>query len=353
MDYNNRFFKYSIAILLILLILFFLGQVTFVLEPLKRIITIILLPFIGAGLFYYLLRPLIRYLDKKRRINRGVSVIAIFLFIIGLISVLIIYGGSFFKEEFNNFYTNFSQQLQNAQNTTQSILNEGEWWIFSIQDLEEKAIAALDIGFRKLGENITSWISVIANAGTVIVLIPFVTFFLLKDEEVFYRSFMKIIPKKHEHTAKGLLKDIDSTLSIYINGQVIVAVCLGILTYVGYLIIGLPNAFILAFFSMITSIIPFLGPFIGVLPAIFIALTMDYIMVVKVLAVLIIVQQLEGNLISPNIMGNRLHIHPLTIIFLIIIAISLYGFVGAFIAIPTYGVIRVIFRHFFGFRHHR
>ncbi len=347
MNYNNKFFKYNLAILLILLIFFFLGQIEFILIPLKGILTIILLPFIGAGLFYYLLRPIVRYLDKKK-VNRTVAVIGIFLIIIAFIAIFIVYGGSFLKEEFRDFYDTFSKQLQIAQKTTQNILNEGEWWIFSIQDLEDKSIAALDLGFRKLGENIASWIAVIANAGTVIVLIPFVAFFLLKDDKLFYKNIMSVIPGKHEKTAKKLLKEIDNTLSIYITGQLIVAMFLGALTYVGYLIIGLPNAFILAVFSMVTSIIPFLGPFLGVLPAIFIGFTIDFFMIIKIFIVLILVQQLEGNLIRPNIMGNRLQIHPLTIIFLVIIAISLYGFVGAFIAIPVYGVIRVIVRHYIG-----
>ncbi len=346
MNYNNRFFKYSVAIILVLLILFLLTQISYILVPLKKISMIFILPVIGAGVFYYLLRPLVRYLAKKG-VNKTISVAIVFLGVIATFTVFIAFGGAAFRNEFWKFYNDFSKQLQIAQESTQNILDQGKWWIFSMSDLREKAIAGLEFTFSKLGQNITGVLSTIANVGTIIVLIPFVSFFLLKDENFFYNNFIKIVPKRHKEGIVKILRDIDKTLSIYITGQLIVALVLGILTYIGYLIIGLPNALILALFSMITSVIPFLGPFLGVLPAVFIGLTIDFSMILKILLVLLIVQQLEGNVIRPNVMGQRLQIHPLTVIFLVIMAISLYGVIGAFVAIPTYAVIRVIVKHYF------
>ncbi len=342
MDLNIKFYKYIVSIILILLVIFLLGQIGFVLDPLISILKIILFPFIGAGLFYYLLRPLIRYLGKK--INKTVAVISVFLAIIGLVAILSIFGGEFVQREFNTFIN----ELQAIQKSTENILSEDSWWIFQTQELESKVISILDPTIRKLGENITSWVSTVLNIGTITILIPIVTFFLLKDDTLFYNSMIKLIPKKHRNTATLLLRDIDDTLSTYITGQLIVATFLGIITYIGYLIIGLPNAMILALFLMVASIIPYLGPFIASLPAVLIGLTSDYFMAIKVVIVLTVAQQLEGNLISPNVMGNRLGIHPLTIIFIVIVGVALYGFIGAFIAIPVYSVIKVIILHFFG-----
>ena len=347
MNYNNKFFKYTSSIVLVLVGIFLLGQIDFILAPLGTVLKILIFPFVGAALFYYLLRPLIRFLEKKK-INKTAAVIGVFVAIIGLGFIFTIFAGGSVKEEFNDFYVTFSDQLQVAQKTTEDILNEGNWWKFSGEELEERAISSLELIFGQLAENITDWISAVLNIGTIIILVPIVAFFLLKDDELFHKNMIKLIPPKHKDTATVLFKDIDSTLSIYITGQLIVAAFLGILTYIGYLIIGLPTAIILAIFTMVTSIIPFIGPVLGVLPALFIAVTVDYFMVIKVLIVLLVTQQLEGNLVRPSVMGNRLQIHPLTIILLIIIAVSLYGFVGAFLAIPLYAVVRVILRHFFG-----
>jgi predicted PurR-regulated permease PerM len=118
-----------------------------------------------------------------------------------------------------------------------------------------------------------------------------------------------------------------------------------VLTYIGYLIIGLPNALFLSIFSMIFSIIPFLGPLVGILPAIFIGWTVDLFMIAKVIIVLAITQQLEGNVVRPKIMGTRLEIHPLAIIFLVIIAVTQFGFMGAFFVIPLYAVARIVIRN--------
>ena len=141
---------------------------------------------------------------------------------------------------------------------------------------------------------------------------------------------------------RKLLLDIDENLQVYIGGRLLVVLVLGLLTFTGYLIVGLPNALILAIIAAITSIIPIIGPIIGILPAIFIALTVNLILTLKVLIVMIIVQQLEGNVIQPNIQGGRLNIHPLVVIFLVIIYILLFGFLGALFAVPSYVVFRVV-----------
>jgi predicted PurR-regulated permease PerM len=139
-----------------------------------------------------------------------------------------------------------------------------------------------------------------------------------------------------------MLDDVDKTLSAYIIGQAIIALTIGILMYIGYLILGLNYALILAVFAMVTAFIPILGAFIGVIPAVLVGLTVNPLMALKVLILMIIVQQLEGNLISPQIIGKRLNIHPLTFIIILLAAASLFGFIGMLIAVPVYAVCKII-----------
>lgn len=95
---------------------------------------------------------------------------------------------------------------------------------------------------------------------------------------------------------------------------------------IGYLIIGLDYAFLLALIGVVTNVIPFLGPYIAVTPAIIIALFQDPIMAVYVAIIMLVAQQIEGNLITPNVMGNALSVHPLTVITLILAAGNIAGF---------------------------
>src|SRR5699024_11317829 len=104
----------------------------------------------------------------------------------------------------------------------------------------------------------------------------------------------------------------------YIRGQMIVATCIGILLYIWYLIIGLDYAIIIAITAAITSVVPYLGPMIAISPAIIIAIVHSPFMLLKLAIVWATVQFLEGNFISPNIMGRAMQIHPLTIIIVLL-----------------------------------
>ena len=106
-----------------------------------------------------------------------------------------------------------------------------------------------------------------------------------------------------------MLAEADHTLAQYITGQLLVALILGILSFIGYLIIGLPNALILTLIIMVTSFIPFIGAIVGALPAVLIGITSSFSLALKTIIVLIVVQQLEGNLITPD-PSSRLQIHP-------------------------------------------
>lgn len=195
--------------------------------------------------------------------------------------------------------------------------------------------------------NVMDILTMLMNVVIVLIVVPFVLFFLLKDDNKFIPHLTKYLPEEHKMEGKKILKDVDQTLSAFIVGQAFVAGVVGVLMYIGYLIIGLDYALSLAIFAMFLIIVPFLGPLLGIVPALFVALTSgDMWMAVKVILVLLVVQQLEGNLVTPNIMGNRLNIHPLTIILLLMIAGALYGFIGILIAIPTYAVLKTLVHNF-------
>lgn len=116
----------------------------------------------------------------------------------------------------------------------------------------------------------------------------------------------------------------------------------GTFTFIGYLIIDMPYAFLLGFIAGVTTLIPYLGPYIGIAPALFVAITQGWGKVVLVIVVVIIVQQVDGNLIYPNVIGRSLSIHPLTIIVLLLVAGNLFGLLGTILAVPVYAVAKTL-----------
>ena len=138
------------------------------------------------------------------------------------------------------------------------------------------------------------------------------------------------------------IEEIDDKVGSYIQGQMLVSLCIGVMLFIGYNIIGLHYAFSLATIAAFLSIVPYLGPVIAITPAMLVAASTSWVMVIKMLVVWGIVQFLEGNIISPNIMGRSMKMHPLTVIFVILIGVNMAGVVGAILGIPVYSILKVL-----------
>jgi predicted PurR-regulated permease PerM len=296
MIFKNMYFRIALWILLIVLILFYLGQLSFLMNFIKTILMITILPLLIASFFYYLLRPLVRCLVKKK-LNKTIAVIGVLFVVIALMTVFTIFAGKAITNEYRSFFETLSEYVNEIPEAVEDILDQDKLWGFSLEELKNNLIDASQQVLQTLSQNLAGWITNLTNIASVIILIPIIVFFLLRDDELFYKNFTRMVPEKYRHKVVDILRDTDSALAKYYIGQLIVAGFLGVLTYIGYLIIGLPNALFLSIFSMIFSIIPFLGPIIGVLPAIFIGWTVNLLMIAKVFIVLIITQQLEGNIV--------------------------------------------------------
>src|SRR5699024_1104412 len=135
------------------------------------------------------------------------------------------------------------------------------------------------------------------------------------------------------------------TLRAFIQGQMLVSFILCIILYIGYAIIGLDYALLLAIFALFMNLIPFIGPWVAFLPAALLALIQDPIMFVWVSLITLIAQQIESNLVTPNVMGQTLKLHPLTVITVVLAAGNIAGFIGMLIAIPTYAVIKTVIQN--------
>ena len=339
---NDKLIRRLIITALILVSIYLLGQMDYFYIPLGRILTIILFPIVFSGFFYYILRPFIRYFDKKG-VHRNISVVLVLAGVVIILALIVLLGGSMIKEEFNNFFDNFTVQLENLQMQAEDLLSgDSILGQYSINDIFERLMTYIEAGSFRIAEFTSGWYSNISDFVTIIILIPVLLFFLLKDDQFFYNNVINIIPRKRRARITKVLENIDNILSIYFTSQLILAIILGIMTYIGYLIIGLSNALSLAIILMFMAVIPFIGPVFAAMPAVLIALTSGYEMVFKLFLVITITQVIDGNLTRPNVMGTRLHIHPLIVIITVIIGMSLFGFIGAFFAIPFYSISRAI-----------
>ena len=342
---RKPFFEYATGALLILIILFFLGKVDYALWPFKVIIATLFAPILIAGLFYYLLRPFVNLL--KRWVPKLAGIAIVFIVIAIILSVGVYIFGPTIKTQVESFMELAPEKVEEVTEESQTAMANFEFMGIQGSEIRGRALSYIQSVSDGLVDNVVGILSALMNIAIVIIVVPFILFFLLKDDEKLVPHITKYLSEEHKPEGRKLLKDVDVTLSAYIVGQALVALTVGVLMFIGYVIIGLDYALTLAIFAMFLIIIPFLGPILGIIPAIFVALVNgEPFMAIKVVIVLAVVQQLEGNLITPNIMGNRLNIHPLTIILLLMVASALYGFIGLLIAIPLYAVLKTLVHNF-------
>ncbi len=349
MWYKHKFFKYMLGLLLILVNIYLFGKIDYFLIPFRNIIAAIFLPILISVLLYYLLRPLHRLLVKIR-IPASLSILIIFILLLVLMAVISGSTGVMVATQVKELVTDLPEFIDLASQKTIEFFNSGKLDFISdyvpIEQINQQISTTLEKVVPFLTQSVIGSVSAVANIATVLIIVPFILFYLLKDDRLFYKNLQNLIPEKHRDASIEIIEDVDKTLSVYIIGQAIVALTIGTLLYIAYLILGLDYALILALFAMITAFIPILGAFIGAIPAVLIGLTVNPLMALKVIIVIVIAQQLEGNLISPQIMGKRMNIHPLTFIIVLLAAASVAGFIGMLIAVPVYAVLKVLIKNF-------
>ena len=337
--------KFIIYILLIVILLgiaiYLYTEISYIFTPINTIVNSIITPIIVAYVFYYMLNPLVNFFSKK--ISRfSASLLAI---LVGVITVLIVIIGvvPIIVEQTQNLITALPRYIEIVKGYLEEYSDNAY-----VQVVVEYVNTNLNVS--KISQRLISIatsiaqgvVSSISSTASVLVTMPFVLFFLLKDASQFNKFVISLLPKKFEKSVAETIDEIDDKVGSYIQGQMLVSLCIGGMLFIGYNVIGLHYAFSLATIAAFLSIVPYLCPAIAITPAMLVAASTSWVMVVKMLVVWGIVQFLEGNIISPNIMGRSMNMHPLTVIFVILIGVNISGVVGAILGIPVYSILKVL-----------
>ncbi|WP_420849946.1 AI-2E family transporter [Psychrobacillus vulpis] len=345
-----------VMVMLIGLIIMIYDDISFIFVPLTVFLGNVILPIILAVISYYLLRPLLRLLERIK-LPRVWGILIIFLALIGLITLLVFLVFPFLRsqsiklvEEFPGYFIQLLNSFDHFLRT--SFLTDYYLQIESkvdtiIERIPEDIGKFLQSTLTEIATGISSVVGVLTSFVLAIVTVPFILFYLLKDGEKLPRFVMKIFPPRMREDLHSVFKDIDKQISSYIQGQILVSMCIGFMIYIGFTIIGMEYALLLGVIAMVTSVVPYLGPVIAITPAAIIALVTSPFMLIKLAVVWTIVQLVEGKFISPQIMGKSLHVHPITIIFVLITSGSLFGVPGVILGIPGYAILKVIVSHFY------
>jgi len=321
-------------------------------SPFFIIAQAIFVPLLLGGVLFYLTRPLQRWLETKK-FPRWASIISVFI-VIGLL------GWGFYalvgpavSDQVNKLSKNMPEMVEDVEELINYSISQKDRFSElpqSIQDTIESAAEKIDSFAVAAGSLLVKFIQNVFQGVFLLVLVPFFLVYMLKDHEKFLPFVTQFFRGEKKEWVKKTLRDIDATLRAYIQGQLFVSFLVGVMLYIGYRIIGLEYALLLGIFGMLMNVIPFLGPYISLVPALIIALITEPKLAIYAAIVMLLAQQIESNFITPNVMGKSLDIHPLTVITIILAAGNIAGLWGIILGVPTYAVIKSILKNIYAIR---
>lgn len=343
---NFNMFKIEKIIIFLIFALIFIG-VFYLLSG-------ILFPFIAGGIFAYLLNPLVNILEKKH-INRGfASALVVAVFLALLVAIFAILVPVLYNQASNLVgkspeYIEFLQaKIIDFYQQNQALFDDG-----NIEQAKEAA-SKLSASAFEFATNILKslWSGGIALISilALIFISPVVAFYLLKDWSHIIHNSKEILPSKYKAIIIEQFQQIDKTISAYLRGQLNVCLLLGIFYATGLTIIGLDFGLLIGFFTGILTFIPFVGLFIGMAIGLLVAFFQfgDIMNISLVLAIFLFGQFLEGNFVTPKLVGGKVGLHPVWVIFGLMAFGSLLGFTGVLLAVPITAIIAVMVRFWYG-----
>jgi len=350
---NNKFVVVLLIMLLVGINILVFSKIPFIFKPISVLLHTVAAPLLLAGIAYYLLNPLVDRMEKRSRIKRVYAIIILYLLIAGIITLVLFMVIPIIRTQLSGLIDNFPRYSELIQERFMDLT--GTEFFGQVQDsigtnLSEITSKITAWGSSFLNNALTgvgSFVGALTEIVLAVVTTPFILFYLLRDGKKLPDYILKFVPTSLQPQTRMVMSEMNSQVSSYIRGQIIVSCCIGLLLYIGYLIIGLEYSLVLAIAAACTAVVPYLGPAIAITPALIVAMVTSPFMLLKMIIVWTAVQLIEGKFISPQIMGKTLKIHPITIIFVIIFAGKMFGILGIILAVPGYAVLKVVFTHLF------
>ncbi|WP_343762217.1 AI-2E family transporter [Clostridium oceanicum] len=346
---NIPYIKYIPIIIIGLLLFKFIDNIDSVFSLIKSFFSIIT-PFIWALGIAYLLNPLMKYFETKLRLKRWFSLLITYVLVIGFITI-------FLNTLLPKIIKNIGDLLNNAPNYIDETM---DWFNNTVKHTK---IYDTLIGASKSNDTVSNLLDKVSSFTNVFIngfvnktikftssMLKFlfgliISIYLLLDKESLINNIKKALKaltsKDTYNNLISFFKEVDLVFSNYIVGKFIDSLIIGLICLVGLNIMNIPYAALIAFIVGVTNMIPYFGPFIGMIPAVIITIFYSYIKAIWVLIFIIILQQFDGLFLGPKILGNQVGLGPIWIILAITIGGGTFGILGMFLAVPIGAIVKI------------
>ena len=335
-------------------------------------------PFIYGAALAYVLNPVLNWLEKKvfpkvfgdrvsKRSRRGLGVLLTFLFGCAVVALFLAVLIPQIVESIDNLAQSIYAFLPQAQNFLNDLIaqygtNEMLVDVLSMLgvDISDPSMALQRLATRSytfltqvlpnLFGGVMRFTSGLLDVGVGIII----ALYLLLSKEIFYAQVKKLLfaffPRRVAQATLNLTHDSNAIFCGFISGKILDSAIIGVLCFIGCSVLQMPYTVLVSFIVGVTNVIPYFGPFIGAIPSIFIIMIADPLKSLVFAVFVLILQQLDGNIIGPKILGDSTGLSAFWVIFAVTFFGGLFGFVGMLIGVPTFAVIYALVRNFAEFK---
>ena len=312
----------------------------------------VLTPFFIAFALAYLLDPVTDRLESLK-ISRTFSVLVLMAGVFSLVTGIGLLIFPLLKLQAEHLVSNLPNYI--------AILQEWMYPLLGVVGEPEKIQGILNRELLKVGElplkvisSITSilWGSVAGLFSFILllanlVIIPVVMFYLLRDYDLINKKMLSFVPARSREQVLSLIKEIDGVLAGFVRGQLMVGLIMAGLYSIGLFFCGTPMSLFIGLLAGLASLVPYLGLVFGFVPAAILTFmqTQDWVLVFGVAGVFAVVQGLEGMIITPRIVGEKIGLHPVAIILAVLLGAEFFGLVGVIVSVPVAAALNVLFTH--------
>jgi predicted PurR-regulated permease PerM len=300
----------------------------------REIVIILLL----AVVFASAMEPLVGYLHIKR-VPRAVSVLAVYVLVLAIIGAILALLAPIIVHQFQLLSQNlptYSSSLESQYPAIKSVLGNA-----NLTDIISQAFSALTNNSSVYSQTLG-----VVNVFFSVITVLVVSFYLVAQQQGMIDFVHSVVPKPQRKFTLDLIRKIQTRMGYWIIGQIVLSLSIFILTFIGLTALGVKYALFLALLAGIMEIVPYIGPFLSAIPAVFFALVQSPPLAILVIVLYIVVQKLEGYILVPKIMQRATGTSPLLVLIALLVGFKLVGVLGLLLAIPVVSVITLLIDEF-------
>jgi predicted PurR-regulated permease PerM len=320
----------------------------------------VLLLLIFSIFFCYLIAPLVRVFEqplyvrsREFRLTRAFAIFCVYV----VIGIVLFVSVRLFSPLLSQQATDLGENWPAYKDTATRTINDADMWMRHL-GLPQQWQDHIKNYAGQLPEIVSSWAGIVLKAGIGylqyllwLILVPILSFFLLKDVAAIERSLLGLMPNESlRKRAHWLLLDVSRTIAAYIRAQITACIVVGVLVTIGLAVIGAPYAVVMGAIAGVLEFLPLIGPLIAATIIVGLSLTVSIKTALIVALFLTVLRIAQDYIIYPRIVGHGIKMHPLVIILAILSGAEIAGLIGVFLSIPFVGLVIVVFNHYLAFR---